>query len=66
MSYPDLECLLKKMHSYQNGPEKSYTENKSNQTPSGYSLLTNCSFDAAKISLIVTEAKMVSKSFVKT
>ena len=66
MSYPDLECLLKKMHSCQNGPEKSYTENKSKQTPSGYSLLTNCSFDAAKISLIVTEAKVVSKSFVKT
>ena len=36
------------MHSCQNGPEKSYTEKKSKQTPSGYSLLANCSFDAAK------------------
>ena len=26
--YADLECLLKKMHSYQNNPEKSYTEKK--------------------------------------
>ena len=26
--YPDLECLLKKMHPYQNSPEKSYTETK--------------------------------------
>ena len=24
--YPDLECLLKKMHSCRNNPEKSYTE----------------------------------------
>ena len=24
--YADLECLLEKMHSYQNNPEKSYTE----------------------------------------
>ena len=30
--YADLECLLPKMHSYQNNPEKSYTKHK----PSGY------------------------------
>ena len=24
--YADLVCLLEKMHSYQNNPEKSYTE----------------------------------------
>ena len=28
MIYADLECLLEKMHSYQNNPEKSYTEKK--------------------------------------
>ena len=26
--YADLECLLEKMHSCQNNPEKSYTEKK--------------------------------------
>ena len=26
--YADLECLLEKTHSYQNNPEKSYTEKK--------------------------------------
>ena len=44
MIYADLECLLEKMHSCQNNPEKSYTEH----TPSGYSLFASCSFDAAK------------------
>ena len=28
MIYADLECLLEKMHSCQNGPEKSYIEKK--------------------------------------
>ena len=44
MIYADLECLLEKMHSCQNNPEKFYTEH----TPSGYSLFASCSFDAAK------------------
>ena len=48
MIYADLECLLEKMHSCQNNPEKSYTEQKTKHTSSGYSLFTNCSFDAAK------------------
>ena len=26
--YADLECLLEKMHSFQNNPKKSYTEKK--------------------------------------
>ena len=34
------------MHSYQNNLEKSYTEKK--DSLSGYSLFTNCSFDATK------------------
>ena len=46
--YADLECLLEKLHSYQNNPEKSYTESKTKQTPSVYLLFTNCPFDAAK------------------
>ena len=48
MIYADLRCLLEKMHSCQNNPEKSYTEKKSKYTPSGHSLFTNCSFDATK------------------
>ena len=44
----DLECLLEKIHSCQNNPEKSYTEKKVKHTPSGYSWFTCCSFDASK------------------
>ena len=36
------------MYSYQNNPEKSYTERKAKHTPFSYSLFTNCSFDATK------------------
>ena len=46
--YADLECLLEKMHSCQNNPEKSYTDKKIKHTSSGYSLFTNCSFDETK------------------
>ena len=31
--YADLKCLLEKMHSCQNNPEKSYTEKKIKHTP---------------------------------
>ena len=44
--YAGLECLLEKIHSYQNNPEKSYTEKTTKHTPSGYSLFTNFSFDS--------------------
>ena len=43
--YADLECLLQKIKSCQNSPEKSYTEKKAVHKPSGYSLITFCSFD---------------------
>ena len=36
------------MHSCHTNPEKSYTEKKTKHTASGYSLFTNCSFDATK------------------
>ena len=48
MIYPDLECLLEKMHSCQSNLEKSYTEKKNNHTPSGYSLFRSCPFDPTK------------------
>ena len=52
MVYADLECLLEKIHSCQNNPEKSFAEKKTRHTPSGYSLFTNFSFDAAKSKLV--------------
>ena len=46
--YADLECLLKKINTCQNNPEKSYAEKKAKHIPSGYSLVTCCSFDKSK------------------
>ena len=46
--YADLESLLDKIHSCQNNPKKSYTGKKAKHTPSGYSWITCCSFDASK------------------
>ena len=59
MIYADLECLLEKMHSCQNNPEKSYTEH----TPSGYSLFASCSFDAAKKKLDCYRGKCCMEKF---
>ena len=44
----DLECLLLKMNSCNNNPNKSYTTAKAIHMPSGYSLLTSCSFDKSE------------------
>ena len=41
----DLECLLLKINGYLNNPDKLYTEKKAIHKPSGYSLITCCSFD---------------------
>ena len=46
--YGDLECLLRKMNTCQNTPKKSYTEKKAMHRPSGYFLVTCCSFDKSK------------------
>ena len=43
--YADLECLLQKMNTCKNNPEKSYTEKKAKHKPSDYSLVTCSSFD---------------------
>ena len=43
--YLDFECLLKKEQSCQNNPEKSYTEKTAKYKPSGWAMLTKCSFD---------------------
>ena len=41
-------CLLEKIITCSNNPEKSYTEKKASHRPSGYSLVTCCSFDKSK------------------
>ena len=65
MIYADLECLLEKMHSCWNNPEKSYTEKKTKLTRSGYSLFTNCSFDATKSKLDCYKEKDRMEKFCK-
>ena len=46
--YTDLECLLEKMSTCQNNPNKSSTIKINKYTPSGYSIFTSCSFDESK------------------
>ena len=46
--YADLECLLEKMSTCQNNPNKSFTTKINKHTPSGYSIFTSCSFDESK------------------
>ena len=46
--YADLESLLEKMNTCHNNPKKSSTTKINKHTASGYSLFTNCSFDAIK------------------
>ena len=63
--YADVECLLEKMHSCQNNLKRSYTEKKTKHTPSGYSLFTNCSFDATKNKLDCYRGKDCMERFFK-
>ena len=46
--YADLECLLEKMSTCQNDPNKSSTTKINKHTPSGYSIFTHCSLDESK------------------
>ena len=46
--YADLECLLKKIDTCLNNSDKSYAKKKALHKPSGYSLVTCCSFDKSK------------------
>ena len=46
--YADLECLLEKMSTCQNNPNKSSTTKINKHRPSGYSIFTSCSFDESK------------------
>ena len=46
--YADLECLLKKMSTCQNNPNKSSTTKINKHTQSSYSIFTHCLFDESK------------------
>ena len=59
----DLECLLEKMKSCHNNPEKSSTTKINKHTPSGYSLFTHCSFDRTKNKLDYYRGKNCMKNF---
>ena len=59
----DLECLLEKMNTCQNNPEKSSTTKINKHTPSGYSLLAHCSFDSTKNKLDHYRGKNCMENF---
>ena len=63
--YADLECLLQKINTCQNNPDKSYTEKKATHRPSGYSLVTCCSFDKSKNERKYYRGKDCMKMFCK-
>ena len=59
----DLECLLEKMNTCHNNPEKPSITKVNNHTPSGYSLFTHCSFDRTKGKLDHYRGKNCMKNF---
>ena len=63
--YADLECLLQKINTCQNNPEKSYTEKKAKQKPSRYSLVICCSFDKSITEWNYYRGKDCMESFCK-
>ena len=63
--YADLECLLRKINTCSNNPDKSYTEKKALHKPSGYSLVTCFSFDKSKIERKYYRGKDSMKMFCK-
>ena len=63
--YADLECLLEKMRTCQNDPNKSSTSKINKHTPSGYSIFTNCSFDESKNKISYYRGDDCMKKFCK-
>ena len=60
--YADLESLLEKMSTCYDSPEKSSTAKINKHTPSGY--LRTVHLMKEKVRLIITEVKIVRKTFV--
>ena len=63
--YADLECILRILDTYQNNPEKSYTENKALHVPSGYALVLCCSFDNSKTEIMCCRGNDCIEQFCK-
>ena len=63
--YADLQCLLEKMSTCQNNPNKSSTTKINKHTPSGYSIFTCCSFDESKNKLNYYRGDYCMKKFCK-
>ena len=63
--YADLECLLEKMSTCQNNPNKSSTTKINKHTPSGYSIFTCCSFDESKNKISYYRGDDCMKKFCK-
>ena len=63
--YADLECLLEKISTCYNNPEKSSTTQINKHTPSGYSSFTHCSFDETKNKLDYYRGEDCMKKFCK-
>ena len=61
--YADLECLLEKINTCHNNPEKSSTTKINKHKPSDYSLFTYCSFDETKDKLSHDRSKNCMKNF---
>ena len=63
--YAEFECLLEKMSTCINNPEKSSTTKISKHTLSGFSLLSHCSFDTTNNRLDYYRGKDCMKVFCK-
>ena len=63
--YADLECLLQKINTCPNNPDKSHTEKKAVHKSSGYSLVTCSSFDKSKTECNYYRGKDCMKIFCK-
>ena len=63
--YLDLECLLKKVQSSQNNPEKSYTEKKLDMSLLVGHYIQDVHLIKKKINLITIEEKIVLKNYAK-
>ena len=61
--YADLESLLEKMSTCHNSSEKSSKNKIRKRTPFGYSLFTQCSFDATKNKMVCCRSKDCMKMF---
>ena len=63
--YLYLGCILKKVQSSQNNPEKSYTEKKAIHEPSGWSMFIRHSFDKKENKLNYYREKDLLKNYAK-